>query len=189
MALVVSLGLLSVTVWHADLSGQAPVPRPFPGATPPAPRPAQPEPAPDPGTPTPPAVPETTRPAVPQPVMPGTTEPTDAELNGAPVYPSAEFLVAFDAGRGQHYYLYGTNATYEDIVAYYRSVLRDGGREIFEEPPVRQFELGRFDDDTMVFPPSVTVKDYAWNGAAGYLFASGATERRFRTIIQIVPAR
>jgi len=105
------------------------------------------------------------------------------------VYPSAEFLESYDAGRGQRYYLYGTNVPYVDIIGYYRTVLRDGGREIFEEPPVRQFELGPFDDDTMAFPPSVTVKDYGWNGGAGYLFASGATERRFRTIIQIVPAR
>ena len=36
-------------------------------------------------------------------------------------------------------------------------------------------------------PPSVVVKDYTWNGSAGYLAASGSTEKRFRTIIQIVP--
>jgi hypothetical protein len=40
----------------------------------------------------------------------------------------------------------------------------------------------------MAFPPSVTVKDYAWGGSAGYLNPKrGATPERFRTIIQIVP--
>jgi hypothetical protein len=39
----------------------------------------------------------------------------------------------------------------------------------------------------MAFPPSVVVKDYTWNGGQGFLAVSGTTERRYRTIIQIVP--
>jgi hypothetical protein len=52
---------------------------------------------------------------------------------------------------------------------------------------MRQFDLGRFQENQMAYPPSVVVKDYAWNGAPGYLAVSGTTEKRFRTVIQIVP--
>ena len=38
-----------------------------------------------------------------------------------PVYPSAQFLSAYDAGRGQRYLLYGTTASFAEIVAYYRT--------------------------------------------------------------------
>jgi hypothetical protein len=31
------------------------------------------------------------------------------------------------------------------------------------------------------------VKDYTWNGATGYLAIVGAQEKRYPTIIQIVP--
>ena len=72
-------------------------------------------------------------------------------------------------------------------VDYYKARLRNNGREIFETPATQQFELGRFDDDTMAFPPSVVVKDYSWSGWEGYLVVQGTTERRFKTIIQIVP--
>ena len=39
---------------------------------------------------------------------------------------------------------------------------------LFETPPTHQFEIGRFRDETMAFPPSVTIKDYTWGGSAGY---------------------
>jgi hypothetical protein len=74
-------------------------------------------------------------------------------------------------------------------VAYYRTLLKDRGDLVFEEPPVYQFDLGRFREDTMAFPPSVTVKDYTWGGMGGFLNPTpGAEPQRFRTIIQIVPA-
>jgi hypothetical protein len=136
-----------------------PVPRPFPGVNPPA-RPAA------------EAKDQTTG---------------DLMVGNAPIYPAAEFLEEFDAGNGQRYYLYGTNLAYQDIVDYYKARLRNGGREIFKEPAMQQFELGRFDEDTMSYPPSVVVKDYAWNGSEGYLFVDGITSKRYRTIIQIVP--
>jgi hypothetical protein len=51
------------------------------------------------------------------------------------------------------------------------------------------FETGRFREETMAFPPSVTVKDYTWGGSQGYLNPKrGAKPARFVTIIQIVPA-
>ena len=117
--------------------------------------------------------------------------PSDREL-GVAVYPAAEFIDSYDAGRGQRYYLFGTNATYAEIVAYFRNTLRDGGHELFKAPAMQQFDLGKYRDDAMVYPPSVVVKDYTWaidgQPSAGYLVVDGAKEKRFKTIIQIVPA-
>ena len=107
---------------------------------------------------------------------------------GVPVYPTAEFLASYDAGRGQRYYLYGTNAPFTQIVDYYKSVLKQRGELVYQEPPIHMFEVGRFREETMAFPPGVTVKDYAWAGALGYLNPKrGAEPARFKTIIQIVP--
>ena len=39
----------------------------------------------------------------------------------------------------------------------------------------------------MAFQPSVTVKDYTWNGSAGYLNPTPGASDRYPTIIQIVP--
>ena len=105
-----------------------------------------------------------------------------------PLYPAAQFITSYDAGRGQRYYLYGTNAPYADIVQFYKNTLRQRGDEVFEQPPVHQFDLGRFREETMAFPPSVTVKDYTWGGSAGYLVAQrGGKSLRYPTVIQIVP--
>jgi hypothetical protein len=113
--------------------------------------------------------------------------PTDATL-GLPIYPAAEFLASFDAGRGQRYYLFGTNAPFAQIVEYYKSVLKQRGELVFDEPPIHMFEVGRFREELMAFPPGVTVKDYSWAGALGYLNPKpGAEPARFRTVIQIVP--
>ena len=145
-----------------------PVPKPFPGSTTPATPPAKPNEAPAP--------------------PPAPVAPSPQTLAGAPLYPAADFLDTYDAGRGQKYFIYGTNAPYLDIVNFYRQQLGGGGRELFRTPPMQQFDLGRFDEQTMAYPPSVVVKDYTWNGAPGYLFVSGTTEKRYKTIIQIVPA-
>jgi hypothetical protein len=114
--------------------------------------------------------------------------PLDAAL-GAPMYPAAVFLETIDAGKGgQQYHLYGTDAPYVDIVNYFKTTLKQGGRTIFQAPAMHQFELGRFQEQTMAYPPSIVVKDYLWNGSEGYLHAAGTTQRRYRTIIQVVPA-
>ena len=114
--------------------------------------------------------------------------PTDASL-GLPIYPSAEFLSSYDAGRGQRYYLFGTNTPFAQIVDYYKNVLKQRGELVYDEPPIHMFEVGRFREEMMAFPPGVTVKDYSWAGSAGYLNPKrGAEPARFRTIIQIVPA-
>ena len=111
--------------------------------------------------------------------------PAEAAL-GAPVYPSARYLTSYDAGRGQRFHLFGTSAGFEDIVRYYSVVLDDRGRRVYDAPPIHQFETARFRDDRMDFRPSVTIKDYTWNGSAGYVDpAPGAEPAAFATIIQI----
>jgi len=129
------------------------------------------------------------------PVKPGATAdqpvsapaPTEAAL-GLPIYPSAQFIATYDAGRGQQYHLFGTNTPFLQIVEYYKSALKQRGELVFDEPPVHMFEVGRFREETMSFPPGVTVKDYAWAGSMGYLNPKrGAEPARFKTIIQIVP--
>ncbi|MCC7008686.1 MAG: hypothetical protein IT184_07705 [Acidobacteria bacterium] len=169
----------------ADLLAQAQppaVPRPFPNSG--APKPDAPATA---RVPPPTAVPAAAAVDRPAPAQSAPAAATAQLPPGTPVYPTAEFIDAYDAGAGQRYYLFGTNAAYNDIVAYYRSVLKNGGRELFKIPPAQQFDLGRFDSDTMVYPPSVVVKDYTWNSSPGYLAVSGTTEKRYKTIIQIVP--
>jgi hypothetical protein len=129
------------------------------------------------------------------PVKPGTPAdqpvsapaPTEATL-GMPIYPSAQFIATYDAGRGQHYHLFGTNTPFAQIVEYYKSALKQRGELVFDEPPVHMFEVGRFREETMSFPPGVTVKDYGWAGSMGYINPKrGAEPARFKTIIQIVP--
>jgi hypothetical protein len=155
-----------------------PRPSPFPGSTPsrPSGRTS--------GVPATPAAP------APAPAVPVAVEPPAGRQapEGTPVYPSAEFIDSYDAGSGQRYYLYGSNASYADVVSYYKNLLRNGGRELYEAPAMRQFDLGKYDEESMAYPPSVVVKDYTWNGSAGYLAAMGTAGKRFRTVIQIVPS-
>ncbi|MGH9408296.1 MAG: hypothetical protein ACRD1V_02450 [Vicinamibacterales bacterium] len=164
----------------------AQTPQPFPrvAGSKPAPPPAA-----EPQTPgAPPA-----QPAVVQPIAPAgppisTDKPSDATL-GVEVYPGAEFLASYDAGKGQRYYLFGTNANFDVIVTYYRTLLKEKGDLVYDQPAVQEFDIGKYREDTMVFPPSVTVKDYTTPGSPGYLHVTpGKPPQRFKTIIQIVPA-
>ena len=96
--------------------------------------------------------PTTTTPApVNIPGIPVETAPTEAQL-GVPVYPGATFLRSFDAGQGQRYYLYGSTASFLEIVKYYKTQLRDGGDLVYDVPPVHMFEVGRFREESMAFP-------------------------------------
>jgi hypothetical protein len=104
------------------------------------------------------------------------------------VYPSAQFIASYDAGRSQRYYLYGSTAPFADIVTYYRTQLDEKGNLVFREPPTHMFEVGRFREETMAFPPGVTVKDWSWGGSQGYPNPRpGVQPARFPTIIMIVP--
>ena len=161
---------------------QTPQPFPRPGTTTaparPAPAPAAPQTA-APPRPTPPQV------AVAPP--PASGEPDVATL-GVPLYPAAQFLTSYDAGRGQRYYLYGTSASFADLVTYYRTQLKERGNLVFEEPPTHMFEIGRFREETMAFPPGVTIKDWTFAGSQGYPNPRrGVQPARFPSVNMIVP--
>jgi hypothetical protein len=127
-----------------------------------------------------------TPPAAAAPAAP--QEPGEPGDLGAPIYPGAQFIASYDAGRGQRYYLYGADSDFLQIVAWYKTSLKQKGDLVFEEPPVHMFDIGRYREETMAFTPSVTVKDYTWAGSAGYINPKrGGTPARFKTIIQIVP--
>lgn len=143
-----------------------------------------PQPFPKPGSPAPPVAQPS---APPQAGAPKVSDPAEGSL-GVAIYPSAQFIASYDAGKGQRYYLYGTTAPFAEIVQYYRNTLKQRGELVYEQPALHQFDLGRFREETMAFPPSVTVKDYTFGGTGGYLNPMrGAKPARFATIIQIVP--
>jgi len=108
---------------------------------------------------------------------------------GAPIYPSAVYLTSYDAGRGQRFYIFGVAVPYPEMVAYYKTVLKQKGDELFESPPTYQFETAKFREEAMAFVPSVTIKDYTYGGSAGFPNPKrGVAPERFPTIVQIVAA-
>jgi hypothetical protein len=160
------------------------------GQTPqPFPRPAAP-------APQPPAAPPVAAPATPAPAPPAAVaqRPEDPNAPDAatvffPVYPTAQYLTSYDAGRGQRYYIYGAAAPFAEVVTYYRAQLRERGDLVFEQPATHMFSIGRFREETMAFPPGVTVKDWTYGGSPGYPNPKGAAGEpaRFPSIIMIVP--
>ena len=166
---------VAVLALPALAAAQTPSPFPRPGQTRPPAQPSPPQPAPT--TVVPPAAPASA------PAENG--EPSDL---GVPIYPGAQFIASYDAGRGQRYYLYGAEADFLQVVNWYKTTLKQKGDLVFEEPPVHMFDIGRYREETMDFPPSVTVKDYTWAGSLGYINPKrGGTPARFQTIIQVVP--
>lgn len=163
----------------------AQTPQPFP-------RVGQPKPAPPPSSSAPATEPQRVGPPVVQPPADApavSTEKPTVDMLGVQIYPGAEFLASYDAGRGQRYYLFGTNASFDEIVSYYRTVLKEKGDLVYEQPLIQEFDTGKYREETMAFPPSVTVKDYSTGNTQGYLFFSpGQPAKRYKTIIQIVPA-
>lgn len=118
----------------------------------------------------------------------GAGEPSAASL-GVTLYPGSQFIASYDAGRGQRFYLYGTSGSFVAVVTYYRQLLKQRGELVFEAPATHQFDLGKFREETMAFPPSVTVKDYQSQISQGYPNPkAGGEPARFPTIIQIVPS-
>jgi hypothetical protein len=121
------------------------------------------------------------------PAQAGAQPETPPDL-GVPPFPGMQFIESYNAGAGQRYYLFGSASSFADVVAYYKSALKQKGELVFEVPATHEFDIGRFNEETMAFPPSVTVKDYTGPGLQGYPNPkSGAEPARFKTIIQIVP--
>lgn len=107
---------------------------------------------------------------------------------GLPVFPGAQFLASYDAGRGQRFYLYGTTASFTEVIAYYKAILKEKGELVFDDPGVYVFDIGKFREDTMAFPPGITVKDFSGGTLKGYLNPKpGGQPPRFPTVVQIVP--
>ncbi len=95
---------------------------------------------------------------------------------------------SYDAGMGQSYCLYGSTQAFADVVSYYRTALKDRGELVFDAPATHMFEVGRFRESDVAFPPGVTVKDYTWGGSPGYTNPTpGGAPPFFPTVIQIVP--
>jgi hypothetical protein len=162
----------------AALAQQPPAPQPFPRAGTQQPPPATPS--------------QPVRPATPAPAAPSTpaqeSAPGESQM-GVPIYPGAQFLASYDAGRGQRYFLFGTTASFVDVVTYYRNILKQRGELVFDAPATHQFDIGRFREETMAFPPSVTVKEFQSLVSQGYPNPRPDTQpARFPTVIQIVPA-
>ena len=171
---LVSAALLCVFGLPAATRAQTNVPQPFP-----RPSPAQPS-RPAPAPPVPPAQ------ASAEPVA-GEPAPSEAYL-GVPVYPGAEFIASYDAGQGQRFYIFGSGTPFVDLVTYYRTVLNQRGNQVYDVPATHQFEVGRFRNETMAFPPGVTIKDFESEISQGYPNPKpGGQPERFRSIIQIVP--
>jgi hypothetical protein len=158
-------------------SQQQPTPQPFP-------RPGQPS---QPGRPAPSAPAEPTPTPTPATAPAPETTPTEANL-GVPVYPGAQFIASYDAGRGQRYYIFGSAASFVDLVAYYRTALKQKGELVYDVPATHEFDVGKFREETMAFPPGVTIKDYQSSISEGYPNPKpGGQPARFPTLIQIVP--
>jgi len=173
-----------MTLLAALAFGQTPQPFPQPGSrtttparptTPPAPSPAAPQQSAA-TTPPPQAGPSQPEPA-----------PTEAML-GVPIYPNAQFITSYNAGRGQRYYIFGTASSFAELVNYYRGVLKQRGELTFEVPATHEFDVGKFDEDKMAFPPGVVIKDFQSDISPGFPNPKpGGQPARFPTIIQIVP--
>src|SRR5687768_5671791 len=85
------------------------------------------------------------RPNPPQTADPLRSEPPPSEATlGVAVFPGAQFLRSYDAGRSQRFYLYGAAASFAEVVAYYKTVLKQRGYFVFEISPTHSFEVGRF---------------------------------------------
>ncbi|HZD63637.1 MAG TPA: hypothetical protein VE200_12680, partial [Xanthobacteraceae bacterium] len=129
-----------------NVFAQTPQPFPRPGTQPP-PKPTQPAPS---STQPPATTPPPAQTTPPRPAQPPATQPSpEAKAPSAtevffPIYPTAQFLASYDAGRGQRYYIYGATALFADVVTFYRTQLDEKGTLVFKEPPTHMFEIGRF---------------------------------------------
>jgi hypothetical protein len=159
---------------------------PTAGAQPQQPTPARPA---APTTTTPAKLPAAIQPKVQPPVdMAAEAPPTEAQLGGIRLCPGATFVGSYDAGRGQRFYLFATQRPFAEVVTFYKDELKDKGELVFDVPSTHMFDVGKFREDTMAFPPSVTIKDYTWGGSPGYVNPRpGMTPAAFPTVIQIVP--
>jgi hypothetical protein len=86
---------------------------------------------------------------------------------GCALFPQLRLLETYDAGSGQKYFILARTRRTSRSCSSNRTSLRTGGREIYRAPApaMQQFDLGRFQEETMAYPPSVVVKDYGGSSA------------------------
>ncbi len=127
--------------------------------------------------------------AAPAPAAPAAEQaPTAESLGVQPFHPAMRYLESYDAGGGQRFYLFGADVPFAEVVSYYQKLLKVKGELVFDQPATHMFDIGRFQESTMAFPPSITVKDYTWGGMQGYANPKpNAQPASFKTIVQIVP--
>ena len=100
---MIQIHWIAAACLFAQTTTPLPKPAPFPTSTPPSTAKPAPQTQKTPGAP-----------AVPQDG--GTIDP---HLAGVPIYPGAELLSSFDAGRGQWVFTFGSDMPFSDISAYY----------------------------------------------------------------------
>src|SRR5437899_7148893 len=115
----------------------------------------------------------TVQPAPPPATPPAATSPTAEksptdQMLGIPIYPGAQFISSYDAGRGQRFYIFGSAASFVDLVTFYRTTLKQKGELVFEVPATHEFDVGKYREETMAFPPGVTIKDFQSAVSQGY---------------------
>ena len=67
-------------------------------------------------------------------------------------------------------------------------MLKQKGELVYDVPATHEFDVGKFNEETMAFPPGVTIKDFQSDISQGYPNPKpGGQPARFPTIIQIVP--
>ena len=92
------------------------------------------------------------------------------------------------AADGRAHEATGSSASFVDLVTYYRNVLKQKGELVFDVPATHEFDVGKYREETMAFPPGVTVKDYESAISAGYPNPKpGGQPARFRSVLQFVP--
>ena len=135
---------------------------------------------------------QTQPPAKPKPAAPAAAPleqaPTPESLGVPSFHPGMRYLESYDAGGGQRFYLFGADVPFAEVVSYYQKLLKVKGELVFDQPATHMIDIGRFQEATMAFPPSITVKDYTWGGMQGYPNPKpNAQPASFKTIVQIVP--
>ena len=85
-----------------------------------------------------------------RPVAAGGRRGADTErCSACPLYPGAQFITSYDAGRDQRYYLFGSAGSFVDLVAYYRTRAQTEGRARLRgagDARVRRGQVRREDD-------------------------------------------
>ena len=112
------------------LTQPPPTPQPFPKPT--ASSPAKP-------TSAEPPAPQATQPA------PSVQAPSEATL-GVPLYPGSQFITAYDTGRGQRFYLFGTTGSFVTLVTYYRTVLKNDSDSVEAKSALDEVKRKRAND-------------------------------------------